>query len=77
MSNNVLFCPPPPKVIAVSIVDTAFLLWGADLLDQASHCLQLVKGAWSDFLEWKFLFNDASSPKISWFQISFKSVKPF
>ena len=24
-----------------------------------------------------FYSNDASSPKISWFQISFKSVKPF
>ncbi len=24
-----------------------------------------------------FSLNDASSPKISWFQISFKSVKPF
>ncbi len=24
-----------------------------------------------------FYSNDASSPKMSWFQISFKSVKPF
>ncbi len=31
-----------------------------------------VKGAWSDLLEWIFFYSsDASSPKISWFQISF------
>ena len=37
-----------------------------------------LKGAWSDFSEWIFLYsNNASSPKISCFQISFKSVKPF
>ncbi len=29
------------------------------------------------FQNGNFYSNDASSPKISWFQISFKSVKPF
>ena len=37
----------------------------------------MFKGAWSNFSEWRFLFNDPSSPKKSWYQIAVKLVKPF